>query len=321
MSDSNKGPRSSAAPGVRMEEVSADDAGQRLDNFLLRRLKGVPRTRIYRIVRKGEVRVNRSRARPATRLVEGDVVRIPPVRVGEARVRVAPRPELEERILHEDKQLIVIDKPAGMAVHGGSGVSAGVIEMLRASRPGLTLELVHRLDRETSGCLMVAKQRSFLRRVHALLRTRHGMRKCYLAVLDGIWSGKREVDAPLATYMRGGGERRSRIDHHNGKPSLTRFTLVRQGDALALVRAEPVTGRTHQIRVHAAGEGCPVVGDPKYGVAATGQDAKARGRRSQRMLLHAESIVLHEPETGYSLEVSAPADRAMAEAIESIDGL
>lgn len=302
---------------ARTETVTAEDAGQRLDNFLLRRLKGVPKSRIYRIVRKGEVRVNRSRAKPAQRLADGDIVRIPPVRMGPASPAAKPRPELEARILHEDDLLIAIDKPAGMAVHGGSGVSAGVIEILRALRPGAELELVHRLDRETSGCLLVAKKRSFLRRIHQLLRSRHGMHKHYLAVVQGVWPGTRIVDAPLATYMRGGGERRARIDHNTGKPSRTRFDVIREGDSMSLLRAEPVTGRTHQIRVHAASEGCPIAGDSRYGNEALNQRLReAFGVR--RMLLHAEAIQLHEPETGYRLEVSAAPDAPMAKVIATI---
>ena len=304
-------------PRARTETVGEGDAGQRVDNYLLRHLKGVPRTRIYRILRRGEVRVNGSRVKPSNRLAEGDLVRIPPVRVAARDAGPVAVPGLESNILHEDDLLIVLNKPAGLAVHGGSGIRAGVIEGLRALRPKAELELVHRLDRETSGCLLVAKRRSFLRRVHALLRDQRGMHKEYVAVVAGRWPDVDMVDRPLSTWVRGGGERRGRVDHESGKPSRTRFSVERVGAGMTLVRAEPVTGRTHQIRVHAASEGCPVIGDLKYGDDA--RNARAREEFGvRRMLLHAERVTVNEPETGYTLEVHAPLDESMRSVINRL---
>ena len=283
----------------------------------MRRLKGVPRTRIYRILRRGEVRLNGSRVKPSARLAAGDQVRIPPVRMSSSSSGGGTVPGLESAILHEDDKLIVLNKPAGLAVHGGSGVKTGVIEGLRALRPKTELELIHRLDRETSGCLLIAKRRSFLRRVHALLRNQRGVHKRYMAVVAGRWPDVSEVSAPLATWVRGGGERRARVDPLEGKPSLTRFSVLRAGSGLTLVAAEPVTGRTHQIRVHAASEGCPVIGDPKYGDDGTNERFR-RESGVRRMLLHADRVSLDEPATGYRLEISAPLDPDMQKVVDAL---
>jgi len=246
LQDDKKG-RPTSVAHVR---IGAEEAGQRLDNFLLSRLKGVPRTRIYRMVRKGEVRVNKGRSAASYRLVSGDIVRIPPVRrAAPVRHTVTGGPSpLEDAVLYEDERLIVLDKPSGMAVHGGSGLSFGVIEALRAARPGAPyLELVHRLDRETSGCLMVAKRRSYLRSLHALLREGR-VEKRYLALVRGHWDlGKCLIEDTLETHHREGGERHVKRGE-GGKVAASRFSPVLLGRTASLVAVELHTGRTHQIR-------------------------------------------------------------------------
>ncbi|HFD80552.1 MAG TPA: RluA family pseudouridine synthase, partial [Gammaproteobacteria bacterium] len=251
-------------PAVRWVEVSAEQAGQRIDNFLLRVLKGVPKSRIYRLLRKGEVRVNKGRIRPEYRLQAGDTLRIPPVRVAETRggaPGARPQQALADAILYEDDRLLVLNKPAGMAVHGGSGLSFGVIEALRALRPEAPyLELVHRLDRDTSGCLLIAKRRSELRTLHELLRT-GALTKRYLLLAEGDWSrGPFRVEAPLRKNQLRGGERVVRVDS-TGKAALTRFRFLEGYAGASLMEAELVTGRTHQIRVHAQHAGHPLAGD------------------------------------------------------------
>ncbi len=297
----------SAAPlGVRHLEIAADYAGQRLDNFLLRELKGAPKSLIYRIVRKGEVRLNGGRVRPDHRLQGGDVVRIPPVRLAEEPPPSQPSPTLAERlraaVLYEDREVLVLDKPAGLAVHGGSGLSHGVIEALRAARPGAFLELAHRLDRETSGCLIVAKTPAALRRIHEAFRTGQ-VEKRYLALLRGYWNhGPREVNLPLRRNVLRGGERMVEV-LDDGKPSRTRFRPVSLGKLASLLEADIATGRTHQIRVHAAHIDHPVAGDEKYGDAAFNRTmAEQCGLR--RLFLHAHSLSL--PLGGRDLAVSAP---------------
>lgn len=276
--------------GVRRVTVSADDAGQRLDNFLRRHLPGVPRSRIYRVVRRGEVRVNGRRARADHRLTAGDEVRIPPARIsskasGPARGHAE---SLEACILFEDGDLLVVDKPAGMAVHGGSGISHGVIEVLRESRPDLAnLSLVHRLDRETSGCLVLAKRRRTLRALHEQFREGR-VEKNYLALVAGDWQhGERMIDAPLRVSHRRGGERHVIVDP-GGKSAQTRVRLSGALGVFSLVQCQPLTGRTHQIRVHLAATGHPIVGDERYGEAAVNLQATALGLK--RLFLHAQSI-------------------------------
>ncbi len=277
---------------VTFLEVADEDAGQRLDNWLLRHLKGVPRTRIYRLVRKGEVRVNKSRTRPDYRVNGGDLVRIPPVRLPEPSAAYKPNKALVEQIgqsiVYEDDSLLVINKPAGIAVHGGSGLSGGVIEILRYMRPDLqSVELVHRLDRETSGVLLLAKKRSALRRLHQALRDKT-VRKHYLALVEGSWpSRKRVVAVPLQKNVLQSGERMVRA-LADGKPSETRFTLLGRGEGVSLVLAEPVTGRTHQIRVHCQYAGHPIIGDEKYGRDEVNQAFRQKGIR--RLCLHAREI-------------------------------
>lgn len=292
---------------VRKLEVAADQAGQRIDNFLLHYFKGVPKSRIYRILRKGEVRVNRGRAKPDYRLCAGDELRLPPLRVPEPNAATVPayaQASLARRILYEDNRLLVVDKPAGMAVHGGSGLSYGVIEALRAERPEAHfLELVHRLDRDTSGCLMIAKKRSELRMLHELLREGRVLKR-YLLLAAGRWNpGLRRVEAPLKKNQLQGGERVVRVDE-TGKPASTRFRLLQDFGIASLVEAELETGRTHQIRVHAAHSGHPIAGDTRYG------DETFNGRMRElglkRLFLHAHYLAFEDPERGRAVEVSAP---------------
>ncbi|MGA7799730.1 MAG: 23S rRNA pseudouridine(955/2504/2580) synthase RluC [Gammaproteobacteria bacterium] len=291
---------------VRTVEVDPEDADQRVDNFLMRHLKGVPRSRIYRILRRGEVRVNGRRTGPEYRICAGDKVRIPPVRTGavSAAGPVPVPPGLASSILYEDDRFLVLDKPAGMAVHGGSGVSHGVIEALRALRPQARfLELAHRLDRDTSGCLLVAKRRSALRAVHELLRT-GGVEKRYLALVQGRWQGGvRSVDAPLRKNQLRSGERMVRVDA-TGKSAHTLFRPVTAFGQATLVEAELGTGRTHQIRVHAAHIGHPIAGDEKYGDPAFNRAMRSLGVR--RLFLHAHSLAFSEPGGDREVHVSAP---------------
>lgn len=278
---------------VRLVEVTPAEAQQRLDNYLMRLLKGVPKSCIYRIIRAGEVRVNRKRAKPLTKLQAGDCVRIPPVRMSPAQgakpvVGEGLARHLDDAIIHEDSHLIVLNKPAGLAVHGGSGLSFGVIEALRAMRADSDyLELVHRLDRETSGCLLIAKRRSALRALQASLAARE-VQKTYLALLNGRWSGNptRTVNVALEKNTRCQGERHVSVSE-NGKPSRTVFRLLENFADACLVEASPLTGRTHQIRVHAAHIGHPLVGDMRYG------DPEAfplYGEVCTRLCLHASAI-------------------------------
>lgn len=283
--------RSSVSSGVRHVRVTEDQDGQRIDNFLLTLLKGVPRSRIYRLLRKGEVRVNGKRAKAVLRLHVEDVVRVPPVRVAE-RDPTVPAAGMVRRIadavIHEDDALIVLDKPSGVAVHGGSGISHGLIEALRAARPEVRfLELVHRLDRDTSGLLMVAKKRSMLRHLHEALRGDQ-VEKHYQALLCGAWrGGARRVEAPLHKFVLPSGERRVRVSPE-GKASSSVFTpLTRYRDA-TLVDVLLESGRTHQIRVHAQFEKSPVAGDPKYGDEVCNKRLREFGLK--RLFLHAHRL-------------------------------
>jgi len=288
---------------VRHIEIDADQAGRRLDQFLLKLFGTVPRSRIYRLVRKGEVRVNGHRADPAQRLAVHDKVRVPPVRLEPEGVpRRVPRPLLEQlrrAIIVEDDRLLVIDKPSGIAVHGGSGVSFGVIEVLRALRPADTLELVHRLDRDTSGCLLVARKASALRVLHALLREGQ-FEKSYLALVKGHWQhGRTRIDVPF----RVGGERTVKA-HPSGKASLSEFRPLQFfGKRATLMEVRLFTGRTHQIRVHAAHAGHALAGDEKYGDPQFNSELAALGLT--RMFLHAHSVGFEWPQGG-AFSASAP---------------
>jgi 23S rRNA pseudouridine955/2504/2580 synthase len=293
---------------VRHVECGAGEEGQRIDNFLLRVLKGVPRSHVYRLLRKGEVRVNGRRARPDRRLESGDVVRLPPVRVaaGESPRRVpdALLSEVRAAVIYEDERILALDKPPGLAAHGGSGLAFGAIEALRGERPGAELELVHRLDRDTSGVLLVAKERGALRTLHALLRD-GAVVKTYLALLKGRWTlGRKRIDAPLRTNLKQGGERVVKV-HAGGKTAASTFRPVtRFGQRATLVEVEIHTGRTHQIRVHAAFAGHPVAGDDKYGDREFNAAMKEAGLG--RMFLHAHSLAFTWPDSGAKCCIQAP---------------
>jgi 23S rRNA pseudouridine955/2504/2580 synthase len=291
--------------GVRKVRVDDEQAGQRIDNFLRRELPGLPRGRLYRILRKGEVRVNGGRVKAEYKLQAGDEVRIPPVRVrapGDAPgSNQAAR--MEERIIYEDKRLLVVDKPSGVAVHGGSGISHGVIELLRHARPELKdLSLVHRLDRETSGCLVLAKRRSALRELHAKFREGQ-VEKNYLALVVGDWQhGEQLIDAPLLVEHRKSGERHV-IVSNSGKPAQTLVRLSRTFGKYSLMQCSPLTGRTHQIRVHLQFTGHPLVGDERYGDDEANRKAKKLGLK--RLFLHAQSIAFAD-DSGNDLHFTAP---------------
>jgi 23S rRNA pseudouridine955/2504/2580 synthase len=302
------GERPTGSPKVRQITIDERHAGQRLDNYLLGLLKGVPKSWVYRVVRRGEVRVNKGRSRPDRRLVCGDVVRVPPLRVADRPADAAPSGlarAIEAAVLHEDDRLIVLNKPGGIAVHGGSGVSHGVIEALRASRgPDRFLELVHRLDRETSGCLMIAKRRSALRTLQGLQRD--GLiEKRYRALLFGrTRRDEWRVDLPLRKNTLRSGERFVRVDP-DGKPAATRFRVVRRFDGLTLVEAELETGRTHQIRVHAAASVGPILGDPKYAEHAEAIE-RARAIGLRRLFLHAAELNFTWPDAQVATRLVAP---------------
>jgi 23S rRNA pseudouridine955/2504/2580 synthase len=295
---------------VTRHEVDENSAGQRIDNYLTRLLKGVPKSHVYRILRSGQVRVNSGRVGPDYRLHSGDQVRIPPVRVAR-RPQPAALPEasrLEPHILHEDDALLVLDKPAGFAVHGGSGISQGVVEQLRRGRPqGRFLELVHRLDRDTSGVLLLAKKRSALTALHHQLRA-GAVQKFYLVLVRGAWRNeKQSVKLPLNKYVLASGERRVSVNEA-GMPAHTIFRLKRSLGEFSLLEAELKTGRTHQIRVHLAHLGFPIAGDDKYGDFAFNKTLAKQGLK--RMFLHASRIVIMHPVSGRetAFEAALPAE-------------
>ncbi|MHB1951112.1 MAG: RluA family pseudouridine synthase [Acidiferrobacteraceae bacterium] len=309
-----------AIPAVSHVTVDERRSGQRLDNFLIAVLKGVPRTHIYRILRRGEVRINRARAKPDYRLKPGDVVRLPPV-------RTRPMPPstmggegfswIEQRVLYEDDALLILDKPSGLAVHGGSGIGVNLIDGVRALRAssGAMLELAHRLDRETSGCLLVAKSRVALLGLHEQLREGEVIKE-YVALVQGVWhGGPRHVDLALTRSGFASGDRKVRAGAE-GKASSTRFTPMRRFGGAALVRARLDTGRTHQVRVHAQAIGHPVAGDAKYGDATF--NGQMRGLGLKRLFLHAERLSLHHPVSGASLTVRAPLPPELSAVLERI---
>lgn len=300
---------------VRRVRAGPEDAGQRLDNFLLRVFKGVPRSHVYRLLRRGEVRVNGSRARPEYRLAADDEIRLPPVRPASAdpaprRVPDSLRQVIRGAIVHEDPRLLVLAKPAGIAVHGGSGLAFGVIEVLRADRPGEELELAHRLDRDTSGCLLVARQRPALRELHALLREGR-VEKHYSTLLEGRWVlGRKTIDAPVLTHLRQGGERHVRV-HAEGRSAATVFAPRQHYRELAtLMDVQLLTGRMHQIRVHAAHAGHPVAGDERYGSRTFNTTMREFGLR--RMFLHCAALAFRWPgsEQRFAVTVPLPEDLA-----------
>ena len=312
-----KSPTEPATERTRVRKVQIDSelAGQRIDNFLRRELPGVPTGRLYRLLRRGEVRVNGGRVRAEYKLAEGDEVRIPPARVNLAG---APPPAaasaaILERVIFEDKRLLVVDKPTGVAVHGGSGISFGIIELLRSARPDLKdLSLVHRLDRETSGCLVLAKRRSALRELHE--KFREGVvEKNYLALAIGDWQiGEQLIDAPLLVTNRKGGERHVVVSKE-GKPAQTRIQLSRRYGDYSLLQCAPLTGRTHQIRVHALSAGFPLAGDERYGDEAENRKLKKLGL--PRLFLHAQSIAFPD-DSGNDRHFTTP----LAEDLEAFLG-
>jgi 23S rRNA pseudouridine955/2504/2580 synthase len=309
------------AKAVTFATIDEASAGQRLDNFLLNKLKGVPKGHVYRIVRAGEVRVNKGRADVAYRLEMNDLVRIPPIRISTpaanpsidaaSRAFSAGKPHQSLGVLFEDDALLAIDKPAGMAVHGGSGLSFGVIEALRAMRPNAKfLELVHRIDRETSGVLLIAKKRSALTTLHAALRGESGQRieKRYWALVKGAWpEQRRHIRTRLSKFVTASGERRVAVDDDDGQES---HTIVVRGECLTdatLLDCEIKTGRTHQIRVHLASMGFPIIGDDKYGdFAHNKRIAAVRNGGLKRMFLHARLMAFPHPVSGERLLIEAP---------------
>lgn len=305
---------------VTFLEVGEDGAGQRIDNFLMKRLKGVPKSHVYRILRSGEVRVNKGRASADRRLALGDQVRVPPVRVAQ-KDDDRPVPGREFSLVFEDDALIVIDKPAGVAVHGGSGVSFGVIEQIRQARPTARfLELAHRLDRETSGLLLIGKKRSALTRLHDLFRD-GGIDKRYLALVKGHWRDSlRNVKLPLLKYLTAEGERRVRVSPE-GKEAHSIMRLHGSWKTLwgdfSLLEVELRTGRTHQIRVHLAHLGFPIAGDEKYGDFALNRDLQKVGMK--RMFLHAASMRLPHPISGEVLALTAPLPQELAGFVAKIE--
>jgi 23S rRNA pseudouridine955/2504/2580 synthase len=290
-------------------EITEDISSQRLDNFLITQLKGVPKSYIYRIVRKGEVRVNKGRADVKYRLMTGDIIRIPPIRRPEQAASTATVSRhltelLQNNILFEDEALLVMNKPPGFAVHGGSGIDSGIIEALRLINPQQKfLELVHRLDRDTSGCLLIAKKRSALRTLHEQFRT-DKITKTYRAILAGQWARKKIIiDQPLQKNVSKGGERMV-IVTKTGKESQTIFRRLQLFRSATLVEASPVTGRTHQIRVHAAYMNHPIIGDERYGFDEINKAYKAKGYK--KLFLHAESLQFAHPVSGQTIKITAP---------------
>ncbi len=309
---------------IKFLEVDENRQGQRIDNFLITHLKGVPKSLIYRILRKGEVRVNKKRVKPDYRLNQADMIRIPPLRLGQATNKdeaAKPSESLQElliqRVLYEDNGLLIINKPAGIAVHGGSGISLGLIEALRAMRPQEKfLELVHRLDRDTSGCLIFAKKASVLRELHELLRNNQ-IEKIYLALVKGYWPKYiRMVDAPLLKNELQSGERVVKVSAQ-GKQALTEFRIMQRFDEATLVEAKLLTGRTHQIRVHAAHSEHPIIGDEKYGDKEFNKQMRKHGCR--RLFLHACRLSFTLPSTQQTIMVSAQLEKSLQDCLDKLN--
>jgi 23S rRNA pseudouridine955/2504/2580 synthase len=306
---------------VRYLEIDETRAGQRLDNFLIATLKGVPKSHIYRILRKGEVRINRGRARPEYRLEEGDVVRIPPLRQSSAR-DIDPQQAaagfawLLPRILHEDDDLMIVNKPSGLAVHGGSGVGVGLIEALRGLRPDAPfLELAHRLDRDTSGCLLLAKSRPAMLALHRMLRDGE-MEKTYVALVAGAWrGGAREVVAALEKNRPRSGERKVEVTE-DGKQAASLFTPHQRFGFATLMEIRLLTGRTHQARVHAAHVGHPIAGDEKYGDREFNRRLQRLGLK--RLFLHAQRLRFNHPLRDCKMDVEAPLPAELSTLLERL---
>lgn len=313
-------PEIATSAQVRFLTVGKEREGQRIDNFLRVELKGAPKTLVYRLLRKGEIRVNKKRVKPDYKLVAEDLIRLPPIRLS-APSEVVPvsaglTDHLSQAVLFENEALLVLNKPSGLAVHGGSGVNLGLIEALRQIRPKCAfLELVHRLDRDTSGCVMIAKKRSMLRFLHEQLREKK-IKKFYHALVSGKWSrSQQQINVPLQREEVRSSERFVRV-HPEGKASLTRFALLRRfGDFATLVEASPVTGRTHQIRVHCQFAGHAIFGDSKYADDAILEQCKKMGLR--RLMLHAAELQLALPD-GTSISVQAPYDDEMTRVVNRL---
>ena len=305
---------------VSFVEVGPEHDGQRLDNFLIRHLKGVPKSRIYNLLRKGEVRVNKGRVKPETRLKVADVVRIAPIRVAQPGATPQPGQQLKrylvDNVLFEDDGLLIINKPSGLAVHGGSGISLGVIEALRALRPELRfLELVHRLDRETSGCLMLAKKRAVLLELQAAMQ-RNQIEKRYQALVKGQWpKGKSTINAPLRKNTLSGGERVVKVEA-SGKPSATHFKIAQRYKQATLLEIRLETGRTHQIRVHCQFSGQPIAGDSKYGDGQFNESLRDSGLK--RLFLHASYLRFRHPLSGDWVDVEAQLPQELESVLEQL---
>ena len=306
---------------VRFIDITQEEAGQRIDNYLMRQLKGAPKSYVYRILRKGEVRVNKGRVKAHYKLNCGDSIRLPPMRLPSrpdqgGRISDNLMDLLRNSVVYEDERILVVNKPSGLAVHGGSGVNFGVIEILRQLRPAdKHLELVHRLDRDTSGCLLISKKRSALRTLHELIRENR-IDKRYLALLQGSWrKGVQTVDRPLKKNTLQGGERVVRVDAE-GKPSQTIFRRVERFAEATLVEAELITGRTHQIRVHSQWLGSPVLGDQKYGDAAANRAFRDKGLK--RLFLHAFKLGLRWPGEKSQLIIEAPLPDALSQVLAKL---
>lgn len=322
-SNPSEASKQSSAPGagakVRFVEITAKNESQRIDNFLLGQLKGVPKSKIYRVIRKGEVRINKKRCKPETKLVLGDLVRIPPIVVSDSKsaptqISDSLAEVLKDAVLFENDEVLVINKPSGLAVHGGSGVNLGLIEALRTQySPHQFLELVHRLDRDTSGVILVAKSRPALRHLHAQFRDDHIDKFYHLLVFGGWPRRKTRVEAPLRKNELKSGERMVTVSQ-DGKPSQTEFKVLAKDAGFSLLEAKPITGRTHQIRVHAAFSQHPIVGDKKY---IQDKVENQRGMEKCRLMLHARRLCFSLP-SGKQLEVLAPYDEAFAAALEQV---
>lgn len=306
---------------VQFNNVDEGSEGQRLDNYLIKILKNAPKSLIYRIIRKGEVRVNKGRAKPDTRLKLGDIVRVPPVTLPQSNVEHKPSQsllkQLDSAIVYESKELLIVNKPSGLAVHGGSGVKLGLIESLRAHPDAPAyLELVHRLDKDTSGCVMVAKKRSMLTYLQDLLREEGAISKHYLALVEGRWPKRKElINQPLYKREAVGGERFVEVDFNKGKASKTAFKVIENFSNSTLIEAKPITGRTHQIRVHAQCTGHALIGDPKYGEQDTNKYFKRFGIK--RLFLHAHALNLTLP-SGEQLMVKADLPDDLQRALEQL---
>ena len=305
---------------VKFVEITSEHSDQRIDNYLFTLLKGVPKSRIYRIIRKGEIRINGSRIKPDYKLNEGDKIRIPPVRIAEREAFILPSKKLqyllEKNILYEDDALLVLNKPSGLAVHGGSGIKFGLIEALRLIRPKTDyFELVHRIDRETSGCLIVAKKRSSLRYLQEQMRNRR-ISKVYRALATGKWPrGIKRIDLPLMAFEQKTGEKIVRVNP-KGKKSVTIFSVMKRYRNFTLLEASLETGRTHQIRVHAQHIGCPLAGDSKYGLDDINKDIRKSGLK--RMFLHAFKIGFSLP-CGKNIFIEAPMPSDLSEHLMELD--